>query len=118
MDTPASQAFASALISSDAFDYNSIMIYDGDLMSSRSGKYVLYRREANGKAGPPVWMGGGVNGKLEATKLSEGDIARVAALYDDGTGEKVEGGEWGPVRVKVRDRLDVVVPAPRKRDEL
>lgn len=119
MDLPDSQALASNMVLSKEFDYDSIMIYDADLMSKdlEGKKYVLFRRTASGGAGEPVWMGGGANGELGKTRLSEGDIARVGMLYDNGEGGKKDG-VWGAVRVKIRDRLDEVVGAPRRRDEL
>ncbi|CZT18896.1 uncharacterized protein RCC_04741 [Ramularia collo-cygni] len=118
MDTVESQAIVNNMVKSDRFDFESIMMYDADLMSiDKAGKkYVLFRRGPGGSVGAPVWMGGGVNGDLKSTKLSEGDIARVSMLYD--SGHTKEDVSWGPVRVKIGGRLDVVVPAPRKRNEL
>lgn len=122
MDNPDSQAIAGNMVKSDAFDYESIMIYDANLMSKdKAGKkYVLFKRGPNGGIGDPVWMGGGVNGDPETTQVSAGDIARIAMLYNSGTAENAAAQDtsWGPVRVKIRDRSDVIVPAPRKRDEL
>lgn len=119
MDNPDSQAIASNMEASEEFDYESIMIYDADLMSrDKNGKkYVLFRRTQSGGIGAPVWMGGGVDGDPTKTQVSAGDVARIAMLYNSGTPENTQAQDWHPVRVKIRDRIDLVVPAPRKRDE-
>lgn len=122
MDTPDSQAIANNVEHGNAFDTESIMIYDADLMSKdkAGGKYVLFQRTSSGGIGRPVWMGGGVNGDPATTQVSSGDVERIGLLYPLGPASSVRAraAPQGPLRVKIRDRLDVVVPAPRRRDEL
>ncbi|SMR47917.1 unnamed protein product [Zymoseptoria tritici ST99CH_1A5] len=89
---------------STSFDYSSIMIYDSDLCvkTRNANKNVLVRRDNGGE----VWMGGGVGADPAKTKVSRGDVARVAMLYESGTEENREaqrGVGWGvATRVKVR----------------
>lgn len=114
--------------SSVDFDYDSIMIYDS-WMGGYGGpddppeRWVLKR---NDNSGLGVWTGGSKDG-VDA-KITEGDIARIAQLYDNGTPEcqaaKVGTHGWGTgMRVRIRSGEWTHVDPPNrsnftKRDEL
>ncbi|KAK4549990.1 hypothetical protein LTR36_002957 [Oleoguttula mirabilis] len=81
---------------STQFDYNSIMIYGSQSLSISPGddsKLVL--EGINGS--PRIFYEGG-NANYALAKISDGDIARVAQLYEKGTpdGDKAKDpGNWG-----------------------
>lgn len=105
------------------------MLYDATAglsdAAKKAGLYVITK--ADGKT--PVWMGG--SRSLDDYGISEGDVARVAMLYDAHTPEceKAKKGEvWKEagsapkaLKVTIRDVFEGVVHAPlavRKRDEI
>lgn len=94
---------------SEQFDFNSIMIYDSDALADDEEKPVMVRRSDGGL----IHAGGNADpGKVT---ISAGDIARVAMLYDNGTPEcraAQDGGNWGRVRVRIRDGLEETVLPP------
>lgn len=117
---------AEAAKSSVDFDYDSIMIYDcwmGGWGGPDDRKDWVFSRRDNGEG---VWCGGSKDG-IDA-RITEGDIARIAQLYDNGTPEcqAAQRGEhgWGTgIRVKIRDGEWAHVDPPNrsnftKRDEL
>ncbi|PPJ56005.1 hypothetical protein CBER1_03368 [Cercospora berteroae] len=114
--TPDARMIASAQSSED-FDYDSIMIYDsclgGDGKPDDEEKWVIKRRDDDS----PVWTGGSKEGHA---KITEGDIAAIAHLYDARTPQceaaKTGENDWSPqcMRVKIRDGPWVVVPPPNK----
>ncbi|KAM3422859.1 hypothetical protein BST61_g341 [Cercospora zeina] len=114
--TPDERMLASAQSSED-FDYDSIMIYDsymgGDGQPDEEKKWVIRRRDDES----PVWMGGSKDGHA---KITEGDVAAIAHLYDAKTPEceaaKTGENDWSPqgMRVKIRDGPWVAVPPPNK----
>ncbi|KAI5367856.1 Putative peptidase M12A, metallopeptidase, catalytic domain superfamily [Septoria linicola] len=108
-----------AFEASAKFDYDSIMIYSSDLGAVAPGKKIIFRKD-NKQA---VYMGGDPD--VTKAGISEGDVARVAQLYDAKTeaGHRAKRGEvWGiggsgPSRLKVKVRSEeiAVVHAPGRR---
>lgn len=117
---------------SQKFDFESIMMYDSyvgrsDAAVARNKKVISKKPDR-----AELWMGG--SRKPGEWSISEGDIARVAMLYDAHTEEcqKAKKGDvWkkagaaGPapkaLKVKIRGVFEGVVDAPRavrKRDEI
>lgn len=102
------------------FDYDSIMMYNSlanvpnGLDSSKPENWVLTRKDNN----KPVWQGGSKD--PAQAKISEGDVARVAQLYDKPDGSSDEAAMWDKwgnakgqrLKVKVRG-LETIVEAPR-----
>ncbi|KAM3422858.1 hypothetical protein BST61_g340 [Cercospora zeina] len=83
-----------ALEASATFDYESIMIYSSDTGAIEPGKRVIFRRDNNRS----VYMGG--HPDAEKAGISEGDVARVAQLYDAKTeaGERAKNVQvWGSI---------------------
>ncbi|KAK4505346.1 hypothetical protein PRZ48_003309 [Zasmidium cellare] len=128
MDTPEAKEKWQDYEFSQKFDFESIMMYSGDSgrndYATKRNKYTITDHDNK-----PVWMGGAQGTKDYS--VSEGDIARVAMLYDAHTDEceKAKKGEvWGKagtaprsLKVKIRDIFEGVVHAPlavRKRDEI
>lgn len=125
--TPTCQEKWSPYTFSTNFDFESIMLYDATSGLSdtarAAGKYSITRKDKT-----PIWMGG--SRSADGYSVSEGDIARVAMLYDkhDEECEKAKKGEyWKGVeapkalRVRIRDGFEGVVHPPRgvrERDEI
>lgn len=117
---------------SQKFDFESIMMYDSTM--GRSDKAVAQNQKVMMRKPDKsaIWMGG--SKQPGEWSISEGDIARVAMLYDAHTDdcEKAKKGDvWtkagaaGPapkaLKVKIRGVFEGVVDAPRavrKRDEI
>ena len=114
--TPEAARSASSKSSVD-FDYDSIMIYDswmGGNGDPDTPNLWVTRRKDNGEG---IWMGGSRDGV--GASITEGDIARVAQLYDNGTPEcrAAQRGRhnWGTgMRVRVRDGPWAHVDPPNK----
>lgn len=104
-------------VKSTKLDINSIMIYNSNAGSDNptSGKgWVIHQKGSEA----PVWMGGSKD--PAQSKISEGDVARVAQLYplpDGGSNGLQNPGAWGPVRVRIRDQFEMEVPPPRRADD-
>ena len=95
--------YMSSFTNSAKFDYDSIMIYDSIRSAptfygpfKESGPWMT--RKADGQdTGELVWQGG--NSDAGKAKLSAGDIARVAQLYqrNDAGAEQLRNlADWGP----------------------
>ncbi|KAF2216353.1 hypothetical protein CERZMDRAFT_116394 [Cercospora zeae-maydis SCOH1-5] len=104
--------------SSVDFDYNSIMIYDcfpGEAGDVKDPKTWVLRRLHDDL---PFWTGGSMSARN--TRITEGDIAAIAHLYDAKTPEceaaKTGKNDWSPqgMRIKIRDGPWVNVPPPNK----
>lgn len=83
------------------------MLYAG------SPNNVLLRKDT----GQPTLMGG--SSDPSKSRVSSGDVARIAMLYDAHTEActaAMNGTNWGPVRVKMRG-FEAVVQPPRGRNE-
>lgn len=92
---------------SDHFDYDRIMMLLG------SPNNILVRKDN----GQPTIMGG--SSDPAKSKISEGDVARIAMLYNAHTEvctAAMNGTNWGPVNIKIRD-FEATVQSPRKRNE-
>ncbi|KAK4505332.1 hypothetical protein PRZ48_003295 [Zasmidium cellare] len=102
---------------SDKFDFDSIMIYSSSDLAKEEEKRPMVRRSDRSD----FYMGGSPDD--DKVSISAGDIARVAQLYDNGTPEckqAQDGGNWGPVKITIRDVVEerVMPPWMGKRDEL
>lgn len=112
------EAYPVSYKSSVDFDFDSIMIYDswmGGYGSADEPELFVMTRKSDDS---PIWTGGSKDG-VDA-KITEGDIARVAQLYDARTPECEEAKKgtknWEStgMRVKIRDGPWVTVPPPNK----
>lgn len=103
---------------STQFDMNSIMIYSstfGSIDPKDKTKWTIVQRDSNGQPdmSKPIWEGGSED--PANSKLTAGDIARIAQMYPKDLPDGVAAQDlihWGPMRVNVRGSGEVVEPPP------